>query len=95
MDSHHVGRKRPSVEDALKQIQAKTLVIGILNDVLFPIEEQKFLAKNIPNAQFTELNSFYGHDGFLIETEILTQEIGNFIKSADSGNSVINLHKIA
>jgi homoserine O-acetyltransferase len=90
-----VCRKRPSVEDALKQIQAKTLVIGITNDVLFPIEEQQFLAKNIPKAHFKELKSFYGHDGFLIDTEILTQEIGNFIKSADSDNTVISLHKIA
>ena len=95
MDSHHVGRKRSSVEDALKQIQAKTLVIGIVNDVLFPIEEQQYLAKSIPHARFTELHSFYGHDGFLIETEILTQEIGNFIKNVDSENSVISLHKIA
>ncbi len=95
MDSHHVGRQRPSVEDALKQIQAKTLVIGIVNDILFPIEEQQFLAKNIPNARFIELNSFYGHDGFLIETEILTKEIGNFIKNVNSENSVISLHKIA
>ena len=95
MDSHHVGRKRHSVEDALKQIQAKTLVIGIVNDILFPIEEQQFLAKSIPHARFTELNSLYGHDGFLIETEILTEQIGNFIKNADSENSVISLHKIA
>lgn len=95
MDSHHVGRKRNSVEDALKKIQAKTLVIGILNDVLFPIEEQQFLAKHIPNARISELNSFYGHDGFLIETEILTQEIGNFLKASDSDNTVISLHKIA
>ena len=95
MDSHHVGRKRQSVEDALKQIQAKTLVIGIVNDILFPIEEQQFLVKNIPHARFIELNSFYGHDGFLIETEILTKEIGNFIKNVNSENSVISLHKIA
>jgi homoserine O-acetyltransferase len=95
MDSHHVGRKRSSVEEALRKIQAKTLVIGILNDILFPIEEQQYLANTIPNARFSELNSFYGHDGFLIETEILTQEIGNFIKSADSDNTVISLHKIA
>jgi homoserine O-acetyltransferase len=95
MDSHHVGRKRQSVEDALKQIKAKTLVIGIVNDILFPIEEQQFLTKSIPNARFTELNSFYGHDGFLIETEILTKEIGSFIKNVDSENSVISLHKIA
>lgn len=95
MDSHHVGRKRNSIEDALKKIQAKTLVIGIEKDILFPIEEQIYLAEKIKNARFYTLNSFYGHDGFLIDTEILTQEIGNFIKSADSENKVVNLHKIA
>ena len=95
MDSHSVGRKRSSTEEALKQVQAKTFVIGILNDVLFPIEEQRFLAKHIPNARIAELNSFYGHDGFLIETEILTKEIGNFLKVAESNNPVINMHKIA
>ncbi len=95
MDSHNVGRGKPSVIDALKQIRAKTLVIGIVNDVLFPLEEQQFLANNIPGAHFSELNSFYGHDGFLIETEILTKEIGTFINSADTNNQVISLHKIA
>ncbi|MEJ7693411.1 homoserine O-acetyltransferase [Daejeonella sp.] len=95
MDSHNVGRKRPSIVDALRQIEAKTLVIGIVNDVLFPLEEQQFLAKNIPGARFAELNSFYGHDGFLIETEILTKEIGTFINTAETENQVISLHKIA
>lgn len=95
MDSHHVGRGRNSVEEALKLIKAKTLVIGINNDLLFPIEEQQFLATQIPHARFTELNSFYGHDGFLVETEILTQEIGNFLKEADSDKSLMVLHKIA
>lgn len=95
MDSHNVGRGRSSVIDALRQIQAKTLVIGIVNDVLFPLAEQQFLAKNIPGARFTELNSFYGHDGFLIETEMLTKEIGTFINTADTDNQVISLHKIA
>ena len=95
MDSHNVGRGRASIVDALRQIQAKTLVIGILNDVLFPLAEQQFLASNIPGAHFAELNSFYGHDGFLIETEILTKEIGTFINTADSPSQVISLHKIA
>lgn len=87
MDSHHVGRNRSSIDVALKEIQAKTLVIGITNDILFPIEEQYFLAEKIHNAHFFKLDSFYGHDGFLIDTEILTQEIGNFIKSAETKNN--------
>jgi homoserine O-acetyltransferase len=95
MDSHHVGRKRNSIEEALKLIRAKTLVMGITNDVLFPIAEQRFLADHIPKARFVEVNSFYGHDGFLIETETLTKELGNFLKSGNPDNSVISLHKIA
>jgi len=95
MDSHNVGRNRASIVEALRQIQAKTLVIGIVNDVLFPLEEQQFLAKHIPGAHLAELNSFYGHDGFLIETEILTKEIGTFINIAETDNQVISMHKIA
>lgn len=96
MDSHNVGRNRTSVQNALSKITAQTLVIGISSDVLFPVEEQKFLAEHIPSARYLEINSFYGHDGFLIETQILATEIGNFIKSQEDQQSIITtLHKIA
>ena len=95
MDSHNVGRKRGSVEKALKQIQAQTLVMGITSDVLFPLAEQKFIADNILSADFVAIDSVYGHDGFLIETEVLTKEIVNFLKKLDLGKKVFPLHKIA
>jgi homoserine O-acetyltransferase len=69
MDSHNVGRGRGSVAEALRRIQAKTLVIGISSDLLFPISEQAFLAQHIPNAHLVEIDSPYGHDGFLTEAE--------------------------
>lgn len=75
MDSHNVGRNRNGIKNALKEIKAKTLVIGISSDLLFPVEEQKFLAEHIPNAIYSEIDSLYGHDGFLIETEKITTEI--------------------
>ena len=75
MDSHHIGRGRGGAEKALQQISAKTLVIGITTDLLFPVCEQKYLAGKIPNARYAEIKSLYGHDGFLIETEKITQEI--------------------
>lgn len=81
MDSHNVGRNRGSVAEALKHIQARTLVIGISSDLLFPPVEQQFLAEKIPGASYLEIDSFYGHDGFLIETGILTYEIIKFLKS--------------
>ncbi|UII21903.1 homoserine O-acetyltransferase MetX [Fulvivirga ligni] len=80
MDSHNIGRGKKSVPHALKAITARTLVVGIQSDLLFPAAEQKFIAKNIKDAQFIIIDSFYGHDGFLIETEALTKEIKNFLK---------------
>jgi homoserine O-acetyltransferase len=48
-------------------VKSKTLVLGIKTDLLFPTEEQKLLASYIPDAHYDEIESLYGHDGFLIE----------------------------
>jgi homoserine O-acetyltransferase/O-succinyltransferase len=81
MDAHNVGRNRITVENALRQIKAKTLAIGINTDVLFPINEQQFIAQHVPGAKFIAINSLYGHDGFLLESEQLQKIIGGFLKS--------------
>ncbi|MEO6523576.1 MAG: homoserine O-acetyltransferase [Mucilaginibacter sp.] len=88
MDSHNVGRGRDGVEQALNAIQAKTLVIGIKSDFLFPTNEQKILAEHIPNAVYSEFDSPFAHDSFLIETEILTNTIGAFLGDSLSGKVV-------
>ncbi|MBY0245889.1 MAG: homoserine O-acetyltransferase [Sphingobacteriaceae bacterium] len=90
MDSHNVGRGKKSIVDALALIKSKTLVIGIENDFLFPIEEQKFLAKHIQDSQFHAINCAYGHDGFLIETDTLTNIIGSFLKE-NTNNKIVKL----
>lgn len=79
MDSHNVGRDRQSPEKALQKVKAKTLVVGIKSDILFPPVEQKFLYSHIPNAFYAEIDSEFGHDGFLIETKKLESNIKNFI----------------
>lgn len=94
MDSHHVGRGRNGVDKALSLVKARTLVVGIHSDLLFPIEEQQYLFRHIPKAAFAEIDSFYGHDGFLIETEALTKIITSFIKT-DVKGKIIELQKIA
>ena len=72
MDSHNVGRGRNSLESALNLIKAKTLVTGVTSDLLFPLVEQHFLAQHIPDAVYTEIDSRYGHDGFLVETKAIS-----------------------
>lgn len=80
MDSHNVGRNRGGVEKALNSIQTAVLVIGISSDLLFPIEEQTFLATHIPNATLAIIDSDFGHDGFLIENEVITNLVSRFMK---------------
>ncbi|WP_343560405.1 homoserine O-acetyltransferase [Sphingobacterium sp.] len=79
MDSHNLARGRKSLESALAGIHCPTLVLGVNTDILFPPDEQKFIAAHIPNASYQEIESSYGHDGFLIETKKLTTIIHNFL----------------
>lgn len=72
MNSHDVGRDRGGVEEALHTVTAKSLVIGIDTDRLFPVDGQQRIARSIPNLIDDEaivLASDFGHDGFLIETD--------------------------
>ncbi|MEE9374102.1 MAG: homoserine O-acetyltransferase [Saprospiraceae bacterium] len=75
LDTHNVGRGRESIIKALRQIKAKTLVIGFDSDLLIPIKEQKFLAEHIPNAAYAEISTIFGHDAFLIETDLIKAKI--------------------
>lgn len=75
MDSHNVGRNRGGIVNALGLVKARTLVLGIKSDMLFPVVEQQFQARHIPDAEYQEIDSLYGHDGFLIEYKQLTQVI--------------------
>jgi homoserine O-acetyltransferase len=79
MDSHQLGRGRTSAAKALSTIQTRTLIIGISTDQLCPTDEQHFLAKWIPNSEFHEISSEYGHDGFLIEGEKVSEILKKFM----------------
>jgi len=77
MDSHNVGRNRGGIESALSSIRARTTILGIETDILFPLEEQQFLYRYIPNARLDVIHSDLGHDGFLTENSKVTQVIKN------------------
>lgn len=78
MDAHNVGRGRGSVTSALAQIKARTLVLSLEGDILFPPDEQEFLAAHIPGAQLRFIRSDYGHDGFLLEFQQISAAIKEF-----------------
>jgi len=79
MDSHNVARGRGGMKKALSLIKAKVLTIGISSDILFPPAESKFIAEKVKDGRYEEIDSLYGHDGFLIEVPQLTKIIKPFL----------------
>lgn len=77
MDSHDVFRARP--QNCLATLSARTLIIGIEEDILFPICEQAFLHENIPDSTLYIMQSLYGHDGFLVDTHKVQMAITGFL----------------
>ncbi len=78
MDSHNLGRGRGGVvAPVLQDIKQPTLLIGISSDILCPPQEQRQLAAHLPSCRYEEIDSQYGHDGFLIESP----QIGALLQS--------------
>ena len=73
MNSHDVTRDRGTLPEVLGAITHPTLVLGLDSDRLFPPEQQRELALHIPGSVTGQdpevLETPYGHDGFLIESE--------------------------
>lgn len=79
LDTHNLGRGRQSIQKALAEITCNTVVIGFESDILCPVDEQQFLAKHLPNAEYFEIKSIYGHDAFLIEHDHIRKAIRTII----------------
>ena len=78
MDGHDVGRERGGVAAALSKVTARTTVIGIRSDMLYPTEEQRELVQMIAGAEYREMDAPHGHDAFLIEFD----QVGGIIAEA-------------
>jgi homoserine O-acetyltransferase len=72
---HEVVLQRAALEQAL--------VIGVETDMLFPISEQRTLARELERAgvatRFAPLQCIEGHDSFLIDIERFGREIRSFL----------------
>ncbi|KAF2791330.1 homoserine O-acetyltransferase [Melanomma pulvis-pyrius CBS 109.77] len=94
MDTHDVTHGRlmassdqqsyPPSEDqlrsVLRNVPPRALVVSVGTDVLFRPEQQMKLASCLPDAKFVELESPDGHDGFLLEFEMLNRLVRQHLK---------------
>ncbi|MBD2580071.1 homoserine O-acetyltransferase [Oscillatoria sp. FACHB-1406] len=78
MDTYDLSRDRGDYPAVLEKIAQPTLIVGIESDVLYPPIEQQQLVEAIPNAKLAWLPSPHGHDGFLLDRDILDRFVVDF-----------------
>jgi len=81
MSHHDIGRNRGGYLQALRSIRARTRIVSVSSDRLFPPCLQQEMAASIQSGvTFTTIRSLYGHDGFLCEyrqlAPIVSQVLG-------------------
>ncbi len=83
MDYFDLAQPYGSLEQAFAQVKAKFLVISFSSDWLFPSYQSKEIVGACRRvgaaAIYTEIQTDYGHDAFLLESEQLTSLITNFL----------------
>ena len=84
MDLHDVSRDFDSLDQALRRIQGSVMVMGVEQDPLIPIDEQRdlyaALEKAGVSAQWHSSSSPFGHDTFLKEFDWLTPRVQRFLE---------------
>jgi homoserine O-acetyltransferase len=85
MDNFHPSVGYESERKAMERIQAKVLLVGISSDWLFPAAEVKALSERMReagvNAEYAEILSDHGHDGFLAEPHLLAPLIRKMLNN--------------
>jgi homoserine O-acetyltransferase/O-succinyltransferase len=81
MDSHNLARNRNKpVTEILRSIHQRTLVVGIKSDILCPLAEQQLLTSKMPAAKLVTIDSIYGHDGFMVESDLISRHISQWLQ---------------
>lgn len=85
LDLYDLGMGHASYRAALARIEAKVLVAGVTSDILYPAYQQTELVGILKSlgvrAEYAEVNSPHGHDGFLIDFDLLKPILTEFIES--------------
>ncbi|HZD15291.1 MAG TPA: homoserine O-acetyltransferase, partial [Pseudonocardiaceae bacterium] len=84
LSRHDVGRGRGGVAAALRRCPVPVVVAGITSDRLYPLRLQQELAEFLPGCGGLQVvDSIYGHDGFLLETEAVATLVRQTLEMAE------------
>jgi homoserine O-acetyltransferase/O-succinyltransferase len=83
LSRHDVGRDRGGVAATLRGCPVPVVVGGITSDRLYPLRLQEELAKLLPGCRELQIvDSIYGHDGFLVESEAVGELVRQTLELA-------------
>jgi homoserine O-acetyltransferase len=89
MDYFDLAQPHGKLEQAFADVKAKFLVISFSSDWLFPSYQSKEIVSACrrvgAEAIYTEIQTDYGHDAFLLESEQLSSLISNFLTHGRKG----------
>jgi homoserine O-acetyltransferase len=89
LDNFNLQNGNKNLADIFKELAAKVLVIAFKSDWLYPTYQSRDIARACKlagvEASYCELDSTYGHDAFLLETEQETHLIGTFLNTVANG----------
>lgn len=86
IDAHDVGRGRGRVGAALRPFRGRLVGVGIPGDLLYPPEEVLRWTR-AAGAEYRELASRSGHDGFLLETGAVGPLLAEALSVGGAGRS--------
>jgi homoserine O-acetyltransferase len=85
LNSHDVGRGRGGVRKALRGCPVPVVVGGFTSDRLYLLRLQEELAELLPGCTGLQVvESSYGHDGFLLEFEAVSDMIRKTLELAEN-----------
>ena len=83
IDYFDMANGHGSLTEAFRPVKARFLVISFSSDWLYPSYQSKEIVRalriNGADVSYCEIQSAYGHDAFLLEEEVQTRMIGNFL----------------
>lgn len=78
MDRHDIGRGRGGVDAALRRIVQPTMIVAVSSDALYVTSDQLAICEHLGDADFVEIASDHGHDGFLIDAARMDPHLVSF-----------------
>jgi homoserine O-acetyltransferase len=59
--------------------------MGITSDILCPVQEQRHMVEHLPDATLVEIDSAYGHDGFMVEGSKIANHLRDWLSEEATG----------